>query len=175
MSYFNVLKTSAKPPNSIMNLPLFLLATCLISSLGANAHAQAYNPDADADGQIGIDDVMIVLQYYGGPFTPVPPPQTLPSVFHFDPDTTVAIPLGYDLYIAENFTFPYLYVSVPPGEYAGQTVRMTIVKQTDQDTQTVYLQDLAGNWLTYAQQWESNGIFAELMWSGTQWISDHMN
>lgn len=158
-----------------MKLPLTIFAICLGCSVQAQASNQAYNPDADADGQIGVDDVIVMLQYFGSPFIDNPPPAILPTVFHFDPDTTTSIPLGYDLYIAENFTFPYLYVSVPPGEFAGQSVRLTITKQPDQDTQIVYLQDLSGNWLTYAQQWETNGIFAELMWSGSQWISGHMN
>jgi len=158
-----------------MKLPLTIFAICLGCSVQAQASNQAYNPDADADGQIGVDDIISVLQYFGSPFIYNPPPAILPTVLHFDPDTTTSIPLGYDLYIAENFIFPYLYVSVPPGEFAGQTVRLTINKQPGQDTQVVYLQDLSGNWLTYAQQWETNGIFAELMWSGSQWISDHMN
>jgi hypothetical protein len=52
---------------------------------------------------------------------------------------------------------------------------MTVSKQPDQDSQSVYLQDLSGNWLTYAQSWETNGIFAELIWTGTRWVSGHMN
>ncbi|MDG2425936.1 MAG: hypothetical protein P8M07_05045 [Flavobacteriales bacterium] len=137
--------------------------------------AQSFNPDANADGLIGVSDITTILTVYGQPFSPDPVPPLPPSVLHFDPDTMDHIPLGYDLYIAEDFIFPYLYVSVPPGEFPGQTIRMTVSKQPDQDSQSVYLQDLSGNWLTYAQSWETNGIFAELIWTGTRWVSGHMN
>ena len=94
-----------------------------------------------------------------------------PSVLHFDPDTTAVLPLGYDLYIAEDFTFPYLYVTVPDGEFPGQSFRMAVEKQPDMDDQQVYLQDADGNWLALARQFETNGRYAELVWTGLRWVS----
>ena len=94
-----------------------------------------------------------------------------PSVLHFDPDTTTVLPLGYDLYIAEDFTFPYLYVTVPDGEFPGQSFRMAVEKQPDMDDQQVYLQDAVGNWLALARQFETNGRYAELVWTGLRWVS----
>ena len=87
---------------------------------------------------------MAVLAVYGLPFS-----ATIegPSILHFDPDTIGVLPLGYDIYIAENFTFPYLYVTVPDGEYPGQSFKLAVEKQADMDDQQVYLQDTSGNWL----------------------------
>ena len=94
-----------------------------------------------------------------------------PSILHFDPDTLAYLPLGYDLYIAENFTFPYLYVTVPDGEFPGQSFRLAVEKQADMSDQQVYLQDALGNWLALARQYDTNGRFAELVWTGQRWVS----
>ena len=132
------------------------------------SQAQAFNPDANHDGQVGAGDVLAVLAVYGLPFS-----ATIagPSILHFDPDTIGVLPLGYDLYIAENFTFPYLYVTVPDGEYPGQSFKLAVEKQADMDDQQVYLQDTSGNWLTNARQYETNGFYAELVWTGIRWVS----
>ena len=143
----------------------FALLTCLLAGPG---HAQAFNPDANGDGQIGAGDVIAVLAVYGLPYDVE---SIGPSVLHFDPDTTTVLPLGYDLYIAEDFTFPYLYVTVPDGEFPGQSFRMAVEKQPDMDDQQVYLQDAAGNWLALARQFETNGRYAELVWTGLRWVS----
>lgn len=135
-------------------------------------HAQAFNPDSNGDGQVGAGDVIAVLAVYGLPFGYEAEP---PSVFHFDPDTIGVLPLGHDLYIAENFTFPYLYVTVPDGEYAGQSFRMAVEKQADMDDQQVYLQDSQGNWLALARQFETNGRYAELVWTGSRWVSSSLD
>lgn len=135
-------------------------------------HGQAFYPDANGDGQIGAGDVIAVLAIYGLPFDA---PQPGPSVFHFDPDTIGTLPLGHDLYIAEDFTYPYLYVTVPDGEFAGQSFRMAVNKQPDMDDQQVYLQDADGNWLALARQFETNGRFAELVWTGEQWVSSSLD
>ena len=137
----------------------------------APAHAQAFNPDANNDGTVGAGDVIAVLAVYGLPFELSPPG---PSVLHFDPDTIGILPLGYDLYIAEDFTFPYLYVTVPDGEYPGQSFMLAVEKQPDMNDQQVYLQDMDGNWLTIARQYETNGLFAELIWTGMRWVSAHL-
>ena len=143
----------------------FALLICLLAGPG---HAQAFNPDANGDGQIGAGDVIAVLAVYGLPYDVE---SVGPSVLHFDPDTTTVLPLGYDLYIAEDFTFPYLYVTVPDGEFPGQSFRMAVEKQPDMDDQQVYLQDAAGNWLALARQFETNGRYAELVWTGLRWVS----
>ena len=143
----------------------FALLICLLAGPG---HAQAFNPDANGDGQIGAGDVIAVLAVYGLPYDVE---SIGPSVLHFDPDTTTVLPLGYDLYIAEDFTFPYLYVTVPDGEFPGQSFRMAVEKQPDMDDQQVYLQDAAGNWLALARQFETNGRYAELVWTGIRWVS----
>mgnify|MGYP001177544622 CR=1 FL=1 len=98
-----------------------------------------------------------------------------PTILHFDPDTIGALPLGYDLYIAEDFTFPYLYVTVPDGEFPGQSFRMVVEKQADMNDQQVYLQDTEGNWLALARQYETNGQFAELVWTGERWVSSALD
>ena len=143
----------------------FALLICLLAGQG---HAQAFNPDANGDGQIGAGDVIAVLAVYGLPYDVE---AIGPSVLHFDPDTTTVLPLGYDLYIAEDFTFPYLYVTVPDGEFPGQSFRMAVEKQPDMNDQQVYLQDAAGNWLALARQFETNGRYAELVWTGLRWVS----
>ena len=143
----------------------FALLICLLAGPG---HAQAFYPDANGDGQIGAGDVIAVLAVYGLPYDVE---SVGPSVLHFDPDTTTVLPLGYDLYIAEDFTFPYLYVTVPDGEFPGQSFRMAVEKQPDMDDQQVYLQDAAGNWLALARQFETNGRYAELVWTGLRWVS----
>ena len=143
----------------------FALLICLLAGPG---HAQAFNPDANGDGQIGAGDVIAVLAVYGLPYDVE---AIGPSVLHFDPDTTTVLPLGYDLYIAEDFTFPYLYVTVPDGEFPGQSFRMAVEKQPDMDDQQVYLQDADGNWLALARQFETNGRYAELVWTGLRWVS----
>lgn len=131
-------------------------------------HAQAFNPDANGDGQVGAGDVLAVLAVFGLPFEAE---QVAPRVLHFDPDTVGVLPLGFDLYIAENFTFPYVYVTVPDGAFAGQSIRMVVEKQADMDDQQVYLQDDAGNWLGLARRFETNGRFAELVWTGSGWMA----
>ena len=145
------------------------LLICLLARPG---HAQAFNPDANGDGQVGASDVIAVLAVYGLPFEVE---ATAPRILHFDPDTTTTLPLGYDLYVAEDFTFPYLYVTVPDGEYAGQSFRMAVEKQPDMADQQVYLQDAAGNWLALARQFETNGRFAELVWTGLRWVSSTLD
>lgn len=140
--------------------------------MALSVHAQAFNPDANGDGQIGAGDVIAVLAVYGLPYEA---PDPGPSVLHFDPDTIGILPLGYDLYIAEDFTFPYLYVTVPDGEFPGQSFRLAVEKQPDMNDQQVYLQDTAGNWLTIARQYDTNGLYAELLWTGIRWVSDHLD
>jgi len=157
--------------HSVSHLRLRTAWVCLSMLLACAAQAQAFNPDANGDGNIGAGDVIAVLAVYGLPYTP---PFTGPSILHFDPDTIGILPLGYDLYIAEDFTFPYLYVTVPDGEFPGQSFRLAVSKQPDMNDQQVYLQDTSGNWLTLARQYETNGIFAELVWSGTCWVSAHL-
>lgn len=147
-------------------------AVALTLLLFSAARAQAFNPDANGDGQIGAGDVIAVLAVYGLPYTP---PVSGLTVLHFDPDTIGLLPLGYDLYIAEDFTFPYLYVTVPDGEYPGQSFRLAVSKQPDMNDQQVYLQDTQGNWLTLARQYETNGMYAELVWTGACWVSDHLD
>ena len=144
-------------------LPLALIMAC-------GVRAQAFNPDANNDGQIGAGDVIAVLAVYGLPFES----PTGPTILHFDPDTIGILPLGYDLYVAQDFTFPYLYVTVPDGEYPGQSFRLAVKKQPDMNDQQVYLQDTQGNWLTLARQYETNGRFAELVWSGSCWSAAHL-
>ena len=140
----------------------------LVSLAAVPGHAQAFNPDANGDGQIGAGDIIAVLAVFGMEYDVS---SVGPSVLHFDPDTIGVLPLGYDLYIAEDFTFPYLYVTVPDGEFPGQSFRMAVEKQPDMDDQQVYLQDAAGNWLALARQFETNGRFAELVWTGDRWVS----
>ena len=140
----------------------------LVSMASFPGHAQAFNPDANGDGQIGAGDIIAVLAVFGMEYDVS---SVGPSVLHFDPDTIGVLPLGYDLYIAEDFTFPYLYVTVPDGEFPGQSFRMAVEKQPDMDDQQVYLQDAAGNWLALARQFETNGRFAELVWTGDRWVS----
>ena len=153
---------SSRPP------VLRALALMLVSLASFPGHAQAFNPDANGDGQIGAGDIIAVLAVFGMEYDV----STVgPSVLHFDPDTIGVLPLGYDLYIAEDFTFPYLYVTVPDGEFPGQSFRMAVEKQPDMDDQQVYLQDAAGNWLALARQFETNGRFAELVWTGDRWVS----
>jgi len=158
-------------------MPLFRLFHLRVAvvffalSMVAPAHAQAFNPDANNDGAVGAGDVIAVLAVYGLPFE-LPAPA--PSVLHFDPDTIGVLPLGYDIYIAEDFTFPYLYVTVPNGEYPGQSFKLAVEKQPDMDDQQVYLQDTDGNWLSIARQYETNGRFAEMVWTGTRWVSSHL-
>ncbi len=147
----------------------FALLICLLTGPG---HAQAFNPDANGDGQVGAGDVLAVLAVYGLPYDAT---DFGPSILHFDPDTTASLPLGYDLYIAEDFTFPYLYVTVPDGEFPGQSFRMAVEKQPDMDDQQVYLQDTQGNWLALARQFETNGRYAELVWTGTRWVSSSLD
>lgn len=144
------------------------LALMLVSLASFPGHAQAFNPDANGDGQIGAGDIIAVLAVFGMEYDVS---SVGPSVLHFDPDTIGVLPLGYDLYIAEDFTFPYLYVTVPDGEFSGQSFRMAVEKQPDMDDQQVYLQDAAGNWLALARQFETNGRFAELVWTGDRWVS----
>ena len=144
-------------------LPLALIMAC-------GVRAQAFNPDANNDGQIGAGDVIAVLAIYGLPFES----PTGPTILHFDPDTIGILPLGYDLYVAQDFTFPYLYVTVPDGEYPGQSFRLAVKKQPDMNDQQVYLQDTQGNWLTLARQYETNGRFAELVWTGSCWSAAHL-
>lgn len=153
---------SSRPP------VLRALALMLVSLASFPGHAQAFNPDANGDGQIGAGDIIAVLAVFGMEYDVS---SVGPSVLHFDPDTIGMLPLGYDLYIAEDFTFPYLYVTVPDGEFPGQSFRMAIEKQPDMDDQQVYLQDAAGNWLALARQFETNGRFAELVWTGDRWVS----
>ena len=150
--------------------PPFLraLALMLVSLASFPGHAQAFNPDANGDGQIGAGDIIAVLAVFGMEYDVS---SVGPSVLHFDPDTIWVLPLGYDLYIAEDFTFPYLYVTVPDGEFPGQSFRMAVEKQPDMDDQQVYLQDASGNWLALARQFETNGRFAELVWTGDRWVS----
>ena len=64
-----------------------------------------------------------------------------------------------------------LYVTVPDGEFPGQSFRMAVEKQPDMDDQQVYLQDADGNWLALARQFETNGRYAELVWTGLRWVS----
>jgi len=154
--------------HAISRLSLRAAIALLICLLAGPGHAQAFNPDANGDGQIGAGDVIAVLAVYGLPYDAE---AIGPSVLHFDPDTTTVLPLGYDLYIAEDFTFPYLYVTVPDGEFPGQSFRMAVEKQPDMDDQQVYLQDAAGNWLALARQFETNGRYAELVWTGLRWVS----
>ena len=140
----------------------------LVSLASFPGQSQAFNPDADGDGQIGAGDVIAVLAVFGQPYDAS---DIGPSILHFDPDTTASLPLGYDLYIAEDFTFPYLYVTVPDGEFPGQSFRLAVEKQADMSDQQVYLQDADGNWLALARQYETNGRFAELVWTGQRWVS----
>lgn len=140
----------------------------LVSLASFPGQSQAFNPDANGDGQIGAGDVIAVLAVFGQPYDAS---DIGPSILHFDPDTTATLPLGYDLYIAEDFTFPYLYVTVPDGEFPGQSFRLAVEKQADMTDQQVYLQDADGNWLALARQYETNGRFAELVWTGQRWVS----
>ena len=140
----------------------------LVSLASFPGQSQAFNPDANGDGQIGAGDVIAVLAVFGQPYDAS---DIGPSILHFDPDTTATLPLGYDLYIAEDFTFPYLYVTVPDGEFPGQSFRLAVEKQADMSDQQVYLQDADGNWLALARQYETNGRFAELVWTGQRWVS----
>lgn len=144
------------------------LLLVLVSVASFPGRAQAFNPDANGDGQIGAGDVIAVLAVFGMPYDVS---DIGPSILHFDPDTIGTLPLGYDLYIAEDFTFPYLYVTVPDGEFPGQSFRMAVEKQADMSDQQVYLQDAQGNWLALARQYETNGRFAELVWTGQRWVS----
>ena len=144
------------------------LVLVLVSLASFPGHAQAFSPDADGDGQVGAGDIIAVLAVFG---MEVDAPVTGPTILHFDPDTIGILPLGYDLYIAEDFTFPYLYVTVPDGEFPGQTFRLAIEKQPDMNDQQVYLQDTSGNWLAIARQFETNGRFAEVVWTGVRWVS----
>ena len=157
------------PPYCLFHLRVAVVLCAL--SMGVPAQAQAFNPDANNDGAVGAGDVIAVLAVYGLPFELSPP---APSILHFDPDTIGVLPLGYDLYIAENFTFPYLYVTVPDGEYPGQCFKLAVEKQPDMDDQQVYLQDKEGNWLTIARQYDTNGRFAEMVWTGMRWVSSHL-
>lgn len=140
----------------------------LVSLASFPGQSQAFNPDANGDGQIGAGDVIAVLAVFGQPYDAS---DIGPSILHFDPDTTATLPLGYDLYIAEDFTFPYLYVTVPDGQFPGQSFRLAVEKQADMTDQQVYLQDADGNWLALARQYETNGRFAELVWTGDRWVS----
>ena len=148
------------------------LMLVLVSMVSFPGHAQAFNPDANADGIIGAGDVIAVLAVYGMPYDAT---AVGPTILHFDPDTIGTLPLGYDLYIAEDFTFPYLYVTVPDGEFPGQSFRMVVEKQADMNDQQVYLQDTEGNWLALARQYETNGRFAELVWTGERWVSSSLD
>ena len=74
-------------------LPLALIMAC-------GVRAQAFNPDANNDGQIGAGDVIAVLAVYGLPFES----PTGPTILHFDPDTIGILPLGYDLYVCLLYT-----------------------------------------------------------------------
>ena len=76
----------------------FLLPWALV--MACSVRAQAFNPDANNDGQIGAGDVIAVLAIYGLPFEGA---DQGPSVLHFDPDTIGMLPLGYDLYVAQDF------------------------------------------------------------------------
>ncbi len=157
----------------MLKLVSFRLKTALLLLaliLACGVRAQAFNPDANNDGQIGAGDVIAVLAIYGLPFES----PTGPTILHFDPDTIGILPLGYDLYVAQDFTFPYLYVTVPDGEYPGQSFRLAVKKQPDMNDQQVYLQDTQGNWLTLARQYETNGRFAELVWTGSCWSAAHL-
>lgn len=140
----------------------------LVSLASFPGQSQAFNPDANGDGQIGAGDVIAVLAVFGQPYDAS---DIGPSILHFDPDTTATLPLGYNLYIAEDFTFPYLYVTVPDGQFPGQSFRLAVEKQADMTDQQVYLQDADGNWLALARQYETNGRFAELVWTGDRWVS----
>jgi len=144
------------------------IVLALVSLASFPGQSQAFNPDANGDGQIGAGDVIAVLAVFGQPYDAS---DIGPSILHFDPDTTASLPLGYDLYIAEDFTFPYLYVTVPDGEFPGQSFRLAVEKQADMSDQQVYLQDADGNWLALARQYETNGRFAELVWTGQRWVS----
>ena len=148
------------------------LVLVLVSMASFPGHAQAFNPDSNGDGIIGAGDVIAVLAVYGIPYDAT---VVGPTILHFDPDTIGALPLGYDLYIAEDFTFPYLYVTVPDGEFPGQSFRMVVEKQADMNDQQVYLQDTEGNWLALARQYETNGRFAELVWTGERWVSSALD
>lgn len=156
---------------SDIRLPMRLALAILAFSMVVSVQAQAFNPDANSDGQVGAGDVLAVLAVYGLPFEVE---FEGPSILHFDPDTIGILPLGYDLYIAEDFTFPYLYVTVPEGQYPGQSFKLAVAKQPDMNDQQVYLQDINGNWLTNARQYETNGFYAELVWTGSCWVSDHL-
>ena len=74
------------------------------------------------------------------------------AILHFDPDTTVRCHWATTSTSPRTFTFPYLYVTVPDGEFPGQSFRMAVEKQPDMDDQQVYLQDTEGNWLALARQ-----------------------
>ncbi len=156
--------------NCPFRVRMVLVAMCL--SMAFPGMAQAFNPDANGDGQIGATDVIAVLAVYG---MPLELEMEAPSVLHFDPDTIGILPLGYDLYVAEDFTFPYLYVTVPDGEYPGQSFRLAVEKQPEMNDQQVYLQDAEGNWLTNARQYDTNGLYAELLWTGMRWVSAHLD
>ena len=65
-------------------------------------------------------------------------------------------------------------MTVPDGEYPGQSFKLAVEKQPDMDDQQVYLQDTDGNWLTIARQYETNGRFAEMVWTGMRWVSSHL-
>ena len=162
-------RSTKMPPYHLSHLRVAVVLFAL--SLVVPSHAQAFNPDANNDGNIGAGDVIAVLAIYGLPFELSAP---APSILHFDPDTVGVLPLGYDLYIAEDFTFPYLYVTVPDGEYPGQSFKLAVEKQPDMDDQQVYLQDIHGNWLSIARQYNTNGRFAEMVWTGTRWVSSHL-
>ena len=153
---------------SISTPCLRALVLVLVSMVSFPGQSQAFNPDANGDGQIGASDVIAVLAVFGMPYDAA---DMGPSILHFDPDTLGTLPLGYDLYIAENFTFPYLYVTVPDGEFPGQSFRLAVEKQADMADQQIYLQDAMGNWLALARQYDTNGRFAELVWTGQRWVT----
>ena len=163
-----ILKVTESVMPSITVPLLRTIALLLVSLASFPGLAQAFNPDANGDGQVGAGDVLAVLAVYGLPFDAS---EIGPTVLHFDPDTIGTLPLGYDLYIAEDFTLPYLYVTVPDGDFPGQSFKLAVQKQPDMDNQQVYLQDTAGNWLALARQFETNGRFANLVWTGQRWVS----
>ena len=60
------------------------------------------------------------------------------------------------------------------GSIQDSRFMLAVEKQPDMDDQQVYLQDMDGNWLTIARQYETNGLFAELVWTGMRWVSAHL-
>ena len=115
-----------------------------------------------------------VLAVYGLPFAVVHhrrPLQSSTSIL-----TPLAfLPLGYDLYIAEELHLPLPLRDGPRWRIPRPVVsswpsRSSPTWTTNRST----FRTPDGNWLTIARQYETNGLFAELVWTGMRWVSAHL-